>query len=92
MKTKRTTKIYQVVEKEFYISNGTDYLSAVSPFNKGLAYRKKGIAFSVARNLFNEYKETYGNGFVQETENSFTAWVNKGTMRCVITIEIIDLW
>ena len=91
MRTK-PTKIYQVVEKEFYISNGTDYLSAVSPFSKGLAYRKKDIAFSVARNLFNDYKETYGNGFVQETKDSFTAWVNKGTMRCVITIEVIELW
>jgi hypothetical protein len=50
-------KIYQVNEKHFFVSNGFDYLSAVSPFNKGIAYKDKETAIMVAQSILNDHKE-----------------------------------
>jgi hypothetical protein len=49
-------KIYQVNEKHFFVENGFDYLSAVSPFNKGIAYKDKETAIMVAQSILNDHK------------------------------------
>ena len=50
-------KIYQVNEKHFFVSNGFDYLSAVSPFTKGIAYKDKETAIMVAQSILNDHKD-----------------------------------
>ena len=82
-------KIYQVVQREFYISNGCDYLNACSPFGKGLGYKSIKTAEMIANNLYNEYKELNNNGFCSGNGVNFTAQVATPTMRIVITIEEI---
>lgn len=49
-------KIYQVNEKHFFVENGFDYLSAVSPFTKGIAYKDKKTAIMVAQSILNDHK------------------------------------
>ena len=49
-------KIYQVNEKHFFVENGFDYLSAVSPFTKGIAYKDKETAIMVAQSILNDHK------------------------------------
>ena len=50
-------KIYQVNEKHFFVENGFDYLSAVSPFTKGIAYKKKDTAIMVAKSILNDHRD-----------------------------------
>ena len=50
-------KIYQVNEKHFFVENGFDYLSAVSPFTKGIAYKDKETAIMVAQSILNDHKD-----------------------------------
>lgn len=50
-------KIYQVNEKHFYQSLGVDYLSAISPFTKGIAYKKKNTAIMVAKSILNDHRD-----------------------------------
>jgi hypothetical protein len=50
-------KIYQVNEKHFFVENGIEYLSAVSPFTKGIAYKDKETAIMVAQSILNDHKD-----------------------------------
>lgn len=88
---KEIMKIYLVNELHFFISNGTDYLSAVSPFNKGLGYKDIDTAVTLAKNLFNEYKELNGNGIEHGVGKNYTAQVQTPTMRIVWVIEEIEI-
>lgn len=49
-------KVYQVNEKHFFSQNDVDYLSSVSPFTKGLAYKDKETAISIAKSILNDHK------------------------------------
>ena len=90
-------KIYQVNEKHFFVSNGIEYLSAVSPFTKGLAYKDKETAIMVANGLINGYKEepdTIEVSNLTETSIGLIGEVKtKHFMgyRIVITIEEIEI-
>lgn len=84
-------KAYLVNELHFFISNGTDYLSAVSPFHKNLAYKDVNTAVTLAKNLYNEEKELNGNGFIHGSGKDFTAQVQTPTMRKVWVINEIEI-
>lgn len=50
-------KVYQVNEKHFFVENGFDYLSAVSPFTKRIAYKNKKTALMVAKSILNDHRD-----------------------------------
>ena len=50
-------KIYQVNEKHFYQSLDIDYLSAISPFTKQVAYKNKKNAIMVAKSILNNHRD-----------------------------------
>ncbi len=82
--------IYQVNEKHFYISHNTDYLSAVSPFHKELAYKNKKNALAV----FNSLIEDYRNDAHTINEQKYGADIIQFIMsnkRVVISIDYITL-
>ena len=92
-------KIYQVNEKHFFVSNGIEYLSAVSPFTKGLAYKKKEQAIIVANSILNDHKDLADTLDISELEkfggsNTLVGVITKkyGLIhRIVITIEEIEI-
>ena len=89
--------MYQVNEKHFFVTNGIEYLSAVSPFNKGLAYKDKETAIMVANGLIKGYKEepdTIEVTDLVETCGNLTAIIKTKQfmgLRIVITIEEIEI-
>ena len=90
-------KIYQVNEKHFFVTNGIEYLSAVSPFNKGLAYKDKETAIMVANGLIKGYREeqdTIEATDLVETSIGLMAEIKTKQfigLRIVITIEEIEI-
>lgn len=92
-------KIYQVNEKHFFISNGFDYLSAVSPFTKGLAYKDKETAMIVAKSILDDHKNLDDTLKVDDLEklesnNNYVGIIKKKygfVDRIVIVVEEIEI-
>ena len=92
-------KIYQVNEKHFFVENGFDYLSAVSPFTKGIAYKDKETAIMVAQSILNDHKDMEDTLEVTdliklESNSNFVGTVTKkyGFMkRIAVIVEEISL-
>lgn len=92
-------KIYQVNEKHFFISNGFDYLSAVSPFTKGLAYKDKETAMIVAKSILDNHKNLDDTLKVDDLEklesnNNYVGIIKKKygfVDRIVIVVEEIEI-
>ena len=64
-------KVYQVNEKHFYQSLGIDYLSALSPFTKRVAYKNKKTALMVAKSILNDHRDLEDTLKIDELKELF---------------------
>lgn len=92
-------KFYQVNEKHFFISNGIEYLSAVSPFTKNCGFKSKEMAISVAKSILDEHKNLADTLEVcdlekLETSNNLVGTITKKyglVYRIVVVVEEIEI-
>lgn len=89
--------MYQVIIKEFFIDNGIEYLSAVSPFSKGLIYKCKALALSVATSILNEYlydDDTLKVNQLEQHDDKLFGYVIKKygiVSKIIVEVEEIDV-
>lgn len=92
-------KVYQVNEKHFYQSLGIDYLSAISPFTKRVAYKNKKTAIMVAKSILNDHRELDDTLKIDELKemivsNNLVGTITKkygSVCRIVVVVEEIEI-
>ena len=92
-------KVYQVNEKHFYQSLGIDYLSAISPFTKRVAYKNKKTAIMVAKSILNDHRELDDTLKIDELKemivsNNLVGTITKkygSVYRIVVVVEEIEI-
>ena len=92
-------KVYQVNEKHFYQSLGVDYLSAISPFTRRVAYKNKKTALMVAKSILNDHRDLNDTLKIDELEElrvskNCVGVVHKkygNVQRIVVVVEEIEI-
>lgn len=92
-------KVYQVNEKHYHQSFGVDYVSATSPFTKGIAYKKKETAIMVAKSILNDHRDLDDTLKILELEELITSKNYVGAVhkkygnvqRIVVVVEEIEI-